>query len=554
MAWVRRLLTVVLTAVIAAPLAVPLVVLARMPGGWSAWAEAGRILGLAANTLGLAAGTILVAVPAGVVAAVALGRLRPPGAAGVRALVAVGMFVPLPVYAVAWQTVLGSWLPPLSLDPGQVAWRPWGQGLLPAAWVHGAAALPWVVWVTGAVLRVTDAGLEDDATLLGGPGAVVRLVVLPRLALAAAAAAAWAAVQAATEIPVTDAMMVRTFAEEVYTQLVGVPAGVAGAVAVTVPVWLVSVGLAALAAGRLARRFATPSADPRPARSLRVGPGVRLAAGVATWAGAGVFAGLPLAALVWKAGGGSSGSGWALGTLAGELRTVTRLHGETLAVAVAAAAATGVATAILALAACRAADRSRWFAGFLLTLCVSAWLTPGPLVGFGLKELINRLMDAEDAVLTSVGVTPTFPPVRSTLYDQPSPLPGVWAAVVRFFPLAVAVCWPAVRAVPGELWEAAALDAAGFRGEWQLVTWPFTRPAFVRAAAAVGVLALGEVSAGKLVAPPHYRAYILELFNQMHYGAEAAVAALCLVQIAATAAAVGVAAWLVNQSRDRPLL
>jgi ABC-type Fe3+ transport system permease subunit len=182
---------------------------------------------------------------------------------------------------------------------------------------------------------------------------------------------------------------------------------------------------------------------------------------------------------------------------------------------------------------------------------VAAWLTPGPLVGLGLKELVRHLLNAEDAVLAAAGVAPTFPPLRSALYDQPSPLPAMWAAAIRFFPVAVAVCWPAVRAVPRELSEAAALDGAGVWGEWRLVTWPLTRPAFYRAAAAVAVLALGEISAGKVVSPPQYRAYMFELFYQMHYGAEAAVAALCLVQVAVTAAAVGLAAWVVNPGGER---
>ena len=46
------------------------------------------------------------------------------------------MFVPLPLFALAWQAVGGGW-------------RPWTQGLVPAAFVHAMAALPWVVWLTG---------------------------------------------------------------------------------------------------------------------------------------------------------------------------------------------------------------------------------------------------------------------------------------------------------------------------------------------------------------------------------------------------------------------
>ena len=56
----------------------------------------------------------------------------------------------------------------------------------------------------------------------------------------------------------------------------------------------------------------------------------------------------------------------------------------------------------------------------------------------------------------------------------------------------------------------------------------------VQAALAVTALSLGEVSAGKLVNPPFRAAYILRLFDQMHYGTDSTVAALCLLQVAVT--------------------
>ena len=231
-----------------------------------AWAEADRLAGLAGNTLALAAGACLVAVPAGTLAgAWRSNGPRVPGRGVLRWLVLVGLFVPLPVYAVAWQVVLGAWLPPLSLEPGQVAWRPWGQGLLPAAWVHGMAGLPWVVWIVSAGLRTADRGLEEDALLTGGPATVFRRVLLPRAALAAVAAAGWVAVQAATEIPVTDAMMVRTFAEEVYTQFVAASGGLAGAVAVTLPAWVAAVLVGGWVARSAARTFDAPAVGGGPA-------------------------------------------------------------------------------------------------------------------------------------------------------------------------------------------------------------------------------------------------------------------------------------------------
>jgi iron(III) transport system permease protein len=527
----RLVVGVGLMLLLAGPVGLPVWSALRSAGGFTAWREADRIAELAANTLALATVACLIAVPAGVFVALVLERVRVTGRGGLRWLVLVGLFVPLPVYAVAWQVVLGAWLPPLALEPGQVAWRPWGQGLVPAAWVHGMAGLPWVAWIVAAGLRTADQGLEEDALLTGGPGAVFRRVLLPRAALASAAAGGWVAVQVLTEIPVTDAMMVRTFAEEVYTQFVAGSDGLAGAVAVTVPVWLAAVLAAGWVAWSAARAFDRPAASADRPVPLWLGPRARWAASAGVWLAAGLFAGLPLAALVWKAGGGGTRTGWDLATLAEELRKVARTDGGVLLGSLSAAAGTGLAAAGLAWLACRLASGSRCFGRFLFVLCVVLVVTPGPVVGLGLKNAISLLVDVEEWVLRRADVQMTFPPVRSALYDQPSPVPAGWAALVRLFPLAVVVIWPAVRAVPRDLLEAARLDGIG---PWRYVFVPLTAPAAIAAAVAVAALALGEVSAGKLANPPFRTAYILRLFDQMHYGAESTVAALCLMQLAAT--------------------
>ena len=87
--------------------------------------------------------------------------------------------------------------------------------------------------------------------LAGGTRAELRWVLWPRVRTAAVAATCWIAVQALTEVTVTDLMMVRTFTEEVYYQLVGNPVGVSAAVAVTLPVWLGSAAVAVWLAARV---------------------------------------------------------------------------------------------------------------------------------------------------------------------------------------------------------------------------------------------------------------------------------------------------------------
>jgi ABC-type Fe3+ transport system permease subunit len=212
------------------------------------------------------------------------------------------------------------------------------------------------------------------------------------------------------------------------------------------------------------------------------------------------------------------------------------------------AAAAGVIAAALAWVACGLAVRCRWFAAFLLVLCVALWLTPGPLVGFGLKELFEGLMTVEDAVVAALDLNPSNLPVRSLVYDQPSPVPVVWAAVVRLFPVAVAVTWPTVRSVPNDLLDLTAVDGLGVATYFRRVLVPVAGSAVPVAAVAVAALALGEVSAGKVVAPPGYRGFVHELFAQMHYGTDATVCGLCLLELAAVCV-IGSVMIAINASR-----
>lgn len=538
MSVVRATFVTAIGAILGLPLLLPVVGALRSGAGWSV-VEIERLGGLAVNTFGIAAGAVCVAVPVGGLTALALERVAFPGVGLMRGLMIGGLFVPLPVYAVAWQIVLGGWVPPLALEPGRVAWRPWSEGLAPATWVHAMAGVPWVVWIVSAGLRTADRGLEEDALLTGGPGRVFRRVLVPRAALASAAASGWVAVQAVTEIPVTDAMMVRTFAEEVYTQLVSASDAVAGAVAVAAPVWAAAVLVGGWLAWATARTFDIPPSEVGRAAELKLNPATQLLAGgwvVAVLAG---VVGLPVAALVWKAGGGGTTAGWDPGYLTRELSIVVRTDGLILFASFGTALATGAVAAGAAWVACWLADPSRGLTAVLFVFCVALAVAPGPLVGLGLKEAIRVLVELEAQTFARLELAPAFPPLRSALYDQPSPIPAAWAAVVRLFPLAVVVIWPAVRAIPRPLLDAVALDGLGPLAVWRLVRIPLTGTAAVRAALAVAALALGEVSAGKLVNPPFRTAYVFRLFDQMHYGAEATVAALCLLQLAATATAAG---------------
>ena len=497
-----------------------------------AWREPVPIAPLVGNTFALILITIFLAVPPGVIFGYVSLDSGVASRRGLGAGVLACLFIPLPVWAVSWQIIFGEWLPPLALEPGDIAWRPWKQGLLPAAWIHAVAALPWVVAIVRLILGTAHPALEEEARQTAGPRGVFRWVILPRLIWAIGLASAVVALQVGTEIAVTDAMMVRTFAEEVYTQMVVRSAGLSGAIAVTVPVWLVTAAGLALIARAGLRRFRTAEESFQFAPPGR--PKISPVASLFAWGTFAVYLGLPVGALVWKAAGGGVLPDPSVAEFAQRLGKVIRTEWITLLDSLAAAAAAGAVTALLAWFACALGAGSPRYRGALWALCLALIALPGPLVGFGLKRATVELVSAERALLGRFDLQPEFPPLRSMLYDQPSPIPGIWVCALRFFPLACGIIALAMLRIPKSLVETAVAEGRNPRSPWAWVIAPFTSRAFVFAAVAVAALALGEVSAGKLAQPPARGVFILRLFDQMHYGAESTVAGLCLLQLATT--------------------
>jgi iron(III) transport system permease protein len=540
-------IALLLLGLLGVPLALPL--LATSGADFRAvWGEAGRLRVLAGNTAALVAGTLLVCLPLGVGAAFLLHRTDLPGRRGLRAAALLALFVPLPLATSAWQAVLGSggllpfgaWNAPrpaaFSDAPGGGAWAPWGQGVGSAVFLHALAGLPWVVLLVGQGLRWVERDLEEDALTVARPWRVVLRVTLPRSAAAVGAAALWVALQSATEITVTDVMQVRTFAEEVYTQAV-VSGDVGRPVAATLPLTVATALLTVAVAGLWERRLPPGGSRLRPPLTFGLGRW-RWPLAVACWAGVAVLAGLPLAALVWRAGLGGPAAAWSAAGLGGQLARTARTDGRLIVGSVVEAAAGGAIAALLGLLACWAALGSRGFRVFVLALLGLAWATPGPVVGLGLAAAIQRL-------LTLTGSAT----LARLLWHGPSPLPLLWAHLVRFFPCAVAVLWPVVRLVPRELREAAWAEGARPGRELLRVVAPLTASALACAGLAVAVLALGELSAGKLVSTPGAPSFAEAVFAQMHYGVTPGLAAQCLLLLAVVLA--GSLAWLLFTSRRR---
>src|SRR5262249_57777353 len=77
--------------------------------------------------------------------------------------------------------------------------------------------------------------------------------------------------------------------------------------------------------------------------------------------------------------------------------------------------------------------------------------------------------------------------------------------------------------------DAARVDGARPSQEFRHVILPITARSCAWSGFAVAVLALGEVSAGKIVATPGSQTFTQEIFTQMHWGVTNDLAAMCLL-------------------------
>jgi iron(III) transport system permease protein len=473
-----------------------------------------RPLGLARETARLVLATEVLALPAGVALALLLFRTDLWGRRGLLGLVALAALVPLPLHATAWIGGFGN------VGRSQVlGTRPLLVGLPGAAVVHALAALPWVVLLAGVGLRTVEPELEEAALPDLPAWRVVVHVTLRRGVGAIAGAALAVAVLTAGDMTVTDLLAVRTYAEEAYVQYqLGNGPGTAAAVAL--PPLVVLGSLVFLASGSLLRAdpARVPSADAR-VRLWRLGRW-RVPFGLVTWATVGNVVALPILALVWRAGrgGGRAAIGraphWSLPGLVETLgRAGAEVAGPLLETALWAVLGTSL-TVAMAWALAWGARRPgpwRWVVAASVALALA---TPGPVAGMALVLAYRDV------------------PI---VYDTPAIV--VLGYVLRTVPYAVLVLWPALRTVPEALLEAAALEGYGAWGRARRVALPLSRGALLAAWGVAFVLALGELPATNLVAPPG--AHILSVFvwGLLHTGVESHLAGVGLVMLAAFAAA-----------------
>ncbi len=494
-----------------------------------------RSWSLLGNTLRLVLWTLAISLPVGTLLAVALFRTDLFLRRSVALVLALLLVIPLYVQATAWQVGFGAagWFTLLSASPYQTGLL---EGWPGAIWVHAMAAIPWIALVVGAAVRFTEPELEELALLDAGPWQVLWRVTLRKALPAIGLSAVWIAVTVATEMTVTDlfqtgATPLRTFAEEIYTQfalatepgpppttLVGV--FLLGSLAVLAVVLAVAIG-----------RW-RPQVSPGPPLEFRLGPW-RWPASIAVWCLVTLMIAVPTASLVYKAGivtekvGNNIIPHWSLGR-AVELvaETPGRFHQEIAwSLAIGACAAT-MSLAVLMLLALLARRGGGWGVPALV-VAVAALATPGPLVSLALISLFNG---------------PAIPALNE-LYDRSLLVVSI-AQAIRGLPLAMLIVWHALRSVPQELLDAAALDGAGRWAQFRRVIWPLRRRAIALAWLAAFIVAISDFSS-TMVAPPGVETISGRVSQMLHANTLNELSGLCLfLMLAAVAIALSLFAAL----------
>jgi iron(III) transport system permease protein len=495
----------------------------RETGGWA------RPARLAVESLSLVGLTEIIVLPPAVVLAVLLFRTDLLGRSLLLGVLGIVLFVPLPLYATAWLGALGN-----AGRTQLIGVQPILVGRTGAAVIHALAGLPWVVLLTGIGLRMVEPELEESAELEMHRARVWASVTLRRSVGAIAAAALALAVLTAGDMTVTDLLQVRTYAEEAYTQYT-LGNGPADAAVVSLPP-LIILGIALLLVGRSLSRM-----DPArlatafgPAKEWPLGRW-RVPLGALLGLLVGILLVLPVSGLFWRAGrvGGRASRGqpptWSLGGLLGSLKFASIESWEPIQTSLLLGAAAATITAVLAWALAWNSRRSIFWQVLLWGLLALTLATPGPVAGMAIK-LAYRW----------------FPIV----YD--SPVIVIMAQSIRTLPYAMLILWPALRTIPAELLESAALDGLGSPGQVWHVALPLTPRALLAAWAVGFVLGFGELPATNLLLPPGVMTITFHIWTLLHVGVESRLASVALVTLTVISLMAAAALWVLRSLRSTP--
>ncbi|MCX6622915.1 MAG: ABC transporter permease subunit [Acidobacteria bacterium] len=389
--------------------------------------------------------------------------------------------------------------------PHTPRWLPWlavgmaiFQGWLAAGWVEGMAFLPLAFCLSLLALSTADPRLVDPARLSRPPLTVLRRVVLPLAAPPWLAGVSLIFVLSLADYTVPSLFSTATYALGIFAEF---SAGGRPGTTLLLAAPLLAVCTLALAAVHAPLRGAALQRRHAPASLAGSFPLAWRLLELAVWAVCLLSAAVALLGL--------------LRAIASPPALVEAATSSTREIANSFSIAGVAALAALppALAAARFLVRPGRLASLLWLIILLPLAVPAPLTGIGLVTLWNH---------TSTGA----------VYGSAA-MP-VLAALARFLPIAALLLAAFLLRLDPLLEDAARLFRPNRTTGFVRVTLPLLGPGLLASAGAVFALALGELGATLVVAPPGMTTLALRIYNYLHYGASETVASLCLITAAAT--------------------
>jgi iron(III) transport system permease protein len=471
-----------------------------------------RVAVLGRNTLIVSASTAALSVLIAAPLAFLVTRTNVPGRRAAAVLLAALVWIPLYLQAAAWQAGFGlqGWytltagLPPLI------------EGMAGAIWIHTMAAVPWAALVIALGFAWVEPDVEEEASLDASPWHVFRAITLRRSLGIVAAAALLVAVMTAGEMTVTNLLLVRTLAEEIYTQI-SLGEITVDASALTMPAVILTA--LSVAGGLYAAASIAPRTDAHAGRRpIEFRLRRRWLAAVALWTALAGIVGVPLVSLLYKSGVliTRDQAGWQRGwsalksaqMIGGSVDRFASEFGWSFLIGAVATTASLLIGALLAWL----AKSSRWGALLVTAVVAVCWALPGPLLGLGIIKAFNQ------------------PDVSWLLwlYDYTIAAPVV-ALVLRALPLTTLILWHAFSTIPREIINTAALDGASSWTTFMRVVLPGRKSALAMAWLVGLAVSIGDLAASILVVPPGVNTLAIEIFGLIHYGVDDQVAGICLL-------------------------
>ncbi len=365
--------------------------------------------------------------------------------------------------------------------------------------MHGLICAPLAVIVLAAVFRCADRDLEDQARLDAGEGSVLLRVMIPQAGWGIATIGMIVVLLVATDHSIADILIVRTFAEEVYTQY-ALHGSAAGPVIASVPVLvLLAVMLVAMQVRYRLLGEHSPWHFDTPPRTISLG----------RWRW--VVAPLCLIVILALLGPPAVSLLRRIESFQQFVTTAGNLQTELLRSALGAAAGATIVV-LFAVGLAWGALRTRRLRWFVCAAVVLLLALPAPVAGISLIDLLNR------------------PGLAGRLYD--SPVSIVLGYVVRFLPFGILLLLPAVQRVPVENELAARVDGCNWLDVQRHVYWPAVATHAVVVWLIMLILCFGEVGTTILLAPPGWPTAAVRAATLIHFGVYRDLAVLALLSVA----------------------